>query len=83
LDQNFPNPFREETVFRFSLPTNEHVELTVYDLLGRRVANLIDRQVPVGIHEVTWATESISSGVYFGKLTQGNETEIISIIKIR
>ena len=83
LNQNYPNPFRDETTFRFSLPTNERVELTVYDLLGRRVAELINGQISVGYHEVVWSTASLASGLYFGRLKQGKNSKMVSIIKIR
>jgi hypothetical protein len=54
LAQNSPNPFSGVTIIRFGLPRSEHVRITVYDLLGRRVATLVDAEWPAGFHTVEW-----------------------------
>lgn len=73
LAQNRPNPFRSSTSLGFSIPQAEHVRLAVYDVSGRLVRMLVDRDLPVGRHEVTWdgrdaANRKAASGVYFYKL---------------
>jgi len=73
LAQNFPNPFPAATRIAFSLPKEQHVTLSVFDVSGRRVATLVDRALPAGAHEASWdgrerAGKAVSAGVYFYKL---------------
>ena len=78
LDSNYPNPFSGTTTIQFALPQSEQVELTVYDALGRRVATLVDQELPAGRHQVTWdgrtLSSPLSSGVYFYRLRAGDFT---------
>jgi len=69
LAQNFPNPFNSETSFNFTLPANDHVTLQVFDLLGRNVATVVDRNMEAGVHNVSWSAEGLATGVYVYKLT--------------
>ncbi len=68
LHQNYPNPFNPATVIQFDLAESSRVTLSVYDLLGRRVAALIDETRESGSHEVQFDGSSLSSGVYFYRL---------------
>jgi hypothetical protein len=73
LHQNVPNPFNPSTSIRFTLPAPGDVDLTVYDVRGRRVATLFHGPAPVGSSRVTWdGTDRygarVSSGVYFYRL---------------
>jgi hypothetical protein len=57
----------------FSMPTAGHAELAVFDIAGRRVATLVDRETPAGTHEVVWngtstGDEQVASGIYFARL---------------
>jgi hypothetical protein len=73
LYPNYPNPFNPTTTIRFSLPSRQHVIIAIYDLLGRRVATLIDETVQTGTHSVEWKPSFESSGIYFCRLqTSGN-----------
>lgn len=71
LSQNYPNPFNPTTSIQFALPVSQHVTLTVYDILGREKATLIDGQFPVGRYVATWNASSAASGTYFYRLTAG------------
>ncbi len=64
LRQNYPNPFNPSTTIRVGLPDAQPVTLVVYDLLGRRIANLVDETMPAGWHEVTWNASHYASGIY-------------------
>ncbi len=70
LYQNYPNPFNPTTTISFLLADPAYVTLTVYDVLGRQVAVLVDHQImDAGTQEVDFNAEALSSGVYFYKLT--------------
>ena len=68
LGQNYPNPFNPSTMIRYQLPVNSHVELKVFDLLGREVATLVDGRVSAGYHEVSFNAPGLSSGLYIYRL---------------
>ena len=72
LRQNYPNPFNAETSIEYSIPKDAYVSLEIYDLLGRRVAVLVNQQQPAGIHKVTWNAGSMTSGMYFYRIQAGD-----------
>jgi hypothetical protein len=67
LYQNYPNPFNPSTMIRFSLPAKSNVKLMIYDLLGRELVRLIDREMSEGYQEVEWKA-NMSTGIYFYRL---------------
>ena len=71
LGQNYPNPFNPATEIRFSLPEATHVSLAVYDVMGRRVAQLLDETRETGVHRVTWNATGLPSGTYFYQIKAG------------
>lgn len=71
LDQNFPNPFNPLTNVGFQLPIAAQVKLSVYDVLGREMAVLMDERKEAGIYSAQWDAARLSSGVYFYRLTAG------------
>ena len=75
LGQNYPNPFNPTTTIKYALPTSGEVLLTVYDLLGKEVARIVNGQQPAGYHEVTWDASSVASGIYFYRL-QARQTTV-------
>ena len=72
LMQNFPNPFNPSTEIRFDLPYAGDVSLSVYDVLGQKVATLAAGQYPAGHHSVTWNASRQASGMYFYRLQVGD-----------
>lgn len=69
LNQNYPNPFNPSTVISYSLPNDANVTLKVYDMTGREVSNLVNSFQKAGSYNTTFNASSLSSGVYFYKLT--------------
>lgn len=74
LNQNYPNPFNPSTSIKYQLPEAAHVNLQVFDVLGRRVATLIDGRVGAGFHTVNFDASGLSSGVYMYRLETGSAT---------
>jgi hypothetical protein len=68
LYQNFPNPFNPVTRIPYSLSRREHVTLKVYDIAGREISTLIDRNEEPGLHLAEFDAPHLSSGVYFYSL---------------
>jgi len=69
----YPNPFNSTTTISFNLPSVTGVDLTVYDLSGRRVATLAGGFMEAGNHRLTWMPEAISGGVYIVRLAAGGQ----------
>ena len=72
LNQNYPNPFNPSTTISFSVPQSGQVSLTIYDLLGRRVATLVNEELNAGNYNVKFDASQLSSGVYVYRLTAKN-----------
>lgn len=76
VERNYPNPFNPSTTIVFTLPKEGLVRLTVYNITGGKVRDLVSGRLPVGRHEVRWygvddRGNMLSSGVYFIRLSQG------------
>ena len=71
LESNYPNPFNPTTTIPFALPEAAEVRLSVYDLLGRRVAVLVEGPMAAGRHEVRFQGDHLSSGVYLVRMQAG------------
>ncbi len=72
LLQNYPNPFNPSTVISFTLPTSQNVMLAVYNVLGEKVAELIDGEMSAGNHSVTFDASNFSSGIYIYRISADN-----------
>lgn len=83
LEQNYPNPFNPTTEIRFSLRTSNVARLTVYDLMGRQIAVLVDGPKPAGGHSVTFDATGLSSGVYLVELVAEGQrvTRLMTLLK--
>ncbi len=68
LEQNYPNPFNPSTIIRYSLPEQSMVQLVVADLLGRKIAVLVDDEQAAGTYEVHFEAGDLASGVYLYRL---------------
>ncbi len=68
LFQNYPNPFNPETTIRYRIPVKGLVRLVVYDILGKKIATLVDEELAAGEYNMTWNAGSLPTGVYFYRL---------------
>ena len=75
LMQNYPNPFNASTEIAYRLPATAPARLTVYDLLGREVAVLVDQPQRPGDHSVRFNAGTLASGVYLYRLQAGGNAE--------
>ncbi len=85
VEQNYPNPFRDETVFPITLKTSSLVSIELYDLSGRRVAKVIDQQrLSAGLQKITMSRNQLKSGMYMAKIYienyNGNFHETMKIL---
>ncbi len=76
LDQNYPNPFNPATIIPYSLSSEGHVQLTVYNVLGQKVASLVDQREGAGSYLVRFDASHLPSGLYFYKLTTQTFSEV-------
>ncbi len=75
LDQNFPNPFNPSTTIAYSLAEPADVRLDIFNVLGQRVATLVNAHQSAGAYEAVWDARAQASGVYLYRLTVGDEIE--------
>ncbi len=83
LKQNYPNPFNPSTKIEFSLPADGNVKLSVYDISGREIQNLVDNYLNAGTYSIDFNASELSTGTYFYRLTSGsfNETKKMILVK--
>jgi len=83
LKQNYPNPFNPSTVIEFSIPQSSAVRLEIFNVVGQRVAMLINDQLNAGTHTVNFDASNLASGLYIYRLTAGNfvQTKKLTLIK--
>jgi hypothetical protein len=83
LSNSYPNPFNASTVITYQLASDAQVKLSIYNLLGRKIADLIDTRQRAGEHEVRWDASSFASGIYFYKLTTTDQSFIRRMVLLK
>ena len=83
LHPPYPNPFNPETSLRFDLPKSGHVLLTIYNIMGEEIVNLVDETMEAGSYAETWDAEGIPSGIYFARLTTENASSIQKLLLLK
>jgi len=83
LTQNYPNPFNPTTTISYSLPKTGFVRLKVYDLLGREVESLVNKEQVKGNYKIEFNAFTLSSGIYFYNLQSGNFSETKKMVIMR
>jgi hypothetical protein len=88
LEQNTPNPFNPATTIGFSIPQRMEVDLTIFDVSGRRVVTLVHRTMPAGRSSVEWNGRdtnggAVSSGIYFYRLRSGSRVQTKKMVLLK
>lgn len=83
LHQNYPNPFNPSTTIKFSVPGKSNVLISLYDVTGREVMDIINKEFTAGSHEFQFNAGSLSSGTYFYKIEAGNFTDVKRMVLIK
>ncbi|MCX6169754.1 MAG: T9SS type A sorting domain-containing protein [Ignavibacteriales bacterium] len=83
LSQNYPNPFNPTTRIQFGLPANAHTKLTIYDMLGREIATIVNADLGAGYHEVEFNGSNLPSGIYIYRIQAGEFTSVKKMILMK
>ncbi|HAL57462.1 MAG TPA: hypothetical protein DCP63_13580 [Bacteroidetes bacterium] len=88
LSQNYPNPFNPTTEIRFSLPKASDVKLVIYDIMGREISTLVDKNLEAGGHRAMWNGRTAEgkvapSGVYFYHIQAGDFTATKKMVMLK
>jgi len=88
LKQNYPNPFNPVTTIQFGLPQPSNIRLTIVNILGQEVTELVNDWRDMGFHQVRWADINdqglpVSTGVYFSILTDGQQVQIRKMLLVK
>jgi hypothetical protein len=83
LNEVFPNPFNPAATISYSLPTDAQIQVVVYDMLGRNVAELVNETQTAGYHSIIWDASNESSGMYLVKMITENSvmTQKVMLLK--
>ena len=87
LRDNYPNPFNPSTTIPYEIDRGGHVTLSIYDLLGKKVIDLVDEEQPSGVYRATWDGRNnrgrvVATGVYVYRLTLGGEQSQASVMTL-
>jgi hypothetical protein len=74
--RNYPNPFNPKTIIRYALPITGYVDLSIYSILGQKVANLVFENQAAGNYKVEWDASGFPGGVYFYRLKTDKEINV-------
>jgi len=83
LSQNYPNPFNPTTSIQYEISSRQFVTISVYDLLGREIATLINEEKPVGEYAVEFDGTGLPSGIYFYRIKAGSYSETRKMVLLR
>ena len=83
LEDNVPNPFNPRTAISYQLSADSDVELSVFDMNGRKVASLVNGFRTAGYHEVNWDASRFSSGIYFYRLVAGDFVDTKKMVFVK
>jgi len=80
---NYPNPFNPTTTFKYGLPEESNVTITIYDINGRQIQTLVQKTQPAGYYSVQWNASNVGSGVFFYQIITGDFQQVRKCILIK
>ncbi len=83
LQQNYPNPFNPSTTIKFALPTPGFVTLSIFNILGEKVATLVSEELTAGSYKYEWDATELTSGIYFYRIQAGSFVETKKMILLK
>jgi hypothetical protein len=83
LEQNYPNPFNPATMIKYQLPKTSNVKISVFDILGKEVATLINGNIEAGYHQVEFNGSNFASGLYIYKIEADGFTDVKKMMLIK
>ena len=83
LFQNYPNPFNPVTIIEYELPKESNVHIIIYNILGKKVEELVNKLQMPGRYEVNWDADNLASGVYFYTIEAGNFRDTKKLVLIK
>ncbi len=83
LYTNYPNPFNPSTTIKYDIPRNAYVKISIYDVLGQLVTDLVKQDMTQGRYEILWNAQNFASGSYYYKMEAGDYTEIKKMILVK
>ncbi|MCF6271459.1 MAG: T9SS type A sorting domain-containing protein [Melioribacteraceae bacterium] len=83
ISQNYPNPFNPSTTITYALPKAGDVEVSVYNIMGQKVAALVKAHQSAGVKEVTWNAGNLSSGIYFYSVKYGDKVKNMKMLLLK
>jgi flagellar hook assembly protein FlgD len=83
LSQNYPNPFNPTTAIGYQLSAVSDVDLSIYNLLGQKVATLVNECQQAGHHQVEWDASGFASGVYYYRIEAGEFVAVRKMVLLR
>jgi PKD repeat protein len=81
--KNYPNPFTSSTVFSYSLDHEANVELTICDVTGRKISELVNENQSAGTHRAEWTPGDLPSGIYWMKMNAGENMVTRKLVLIK
>ncbi len=83
LYQNYPNPFNPSTTMSFTISDTQFTNLIIYDILGNKIATLVDEEKTAGNYSVVFVAEQLSAGVYFYELQSGDYVQTKKMLLLK
>jgi len=88
LKQNYPNPFNPSTTIEFGIPAQGHVRLTIYDVLGQEVQDVVNTELSAGNYSIIWNgldenSRSVETGIYFARINANGSDQIVKMLLLK
>ncbi|NOX17711.1 MAG: T9SS type A sorting domain-containing protein [Chlorobi bacterium] len=83
LEQNFPNPFNPSTIISYSIPEGSFVQLSVFNILGQKVAQIVNERKEAGTYKINFDASALQSGIYFYQITTDKFSEVKKMMLVK